>query len=108
MAVVLFWLVLSLIEARGKMTGIARQVTDLQSKMEFFKQANQKLEKFTAYIKNPAYLEQEARIRLNYKIEGEEVAFVYPDKKEGNTATAIEGLSSAPNYLKWWHYVLGR
>lgn len=50
-------------------------------------------------------LEREAKARLNYKLNDENVAFVYERKAEVvQTITAIE-----PNWRKWWRiYILGQ
>lgn len=68
------------------------------------------LNKFLAYFQTPAFLEKEARLKLNYKDPGEEVTFVYKDKNIKSASESIsfeELLSQTPNYKKWFLYLLG-
>lgn len=65
------------------------------------------LGKLLDYYNNPSNLEKEARVRLNYKKEGEKVVVILP------TATSSgDKIISAPslnnenmsNYKQWWYY----
>ncbi len=68
------------------------------------------LNKFLAYFQTPAFLEKEARLKLNYKAQGEEVVFIYKDKNTKKASDSIsfeELLAKMPNYKKWFLYLLG-
>ena len=64
-----------------------------------------RFEKFIDYFKSPQFMEKQARAKLNYKFPDEGVAFVFKDTTEPglNNRPAEE----APNYMKWWYYILG-
>ena len=68
------------------------------------------LEKFLAYFQTSSFLEKEARLKLNYKAQGEEAVFVYKDtnnKKASVVLSFDELLARIPNYKKWFLYLLG-
>lgn len=66
-----------------------------------------RLEKFIAYFKSPNFLERQARAKLNYKSPEEEVAFVFRDPNKTLADNTKNSSENAPNYIKWWYYILG-
>ncbi len=67
------------------------------------------LDKLLDYYKNESNLEKEARIRLNYKKEGEKVVVILPTattSSDGNETTLSSSLNNEnlPNYKQWWYY----
>ncbi len=87
-----------------------REVKNVESKIKEVQNDTDYLNKFLDYFKTPAFLEREARLKLNYKSQGEEAVFIYKDK---NTKKALESISfeellgKLPNYKKWGLYLLG-
>jgi len=75
-----------------------RQVRELEAKISDVQRENNKLESVRGQYQNPAYLEKQARAKLNYKAPDETVVFVYPDdKKPGSSDSGV----SLPNWRKW-------
>ncbi len=71
------------------------------------------LDKLLDYYKNVSNLEKEARIRLNYKKEGEKVVVILPTATTSSDNNEIISVSSAsdenlPNYKQWWYYFFGK
>lgn len=67
------------------------------------------LDKLLDYYKNESNLEKEARIRLNYKKEGEKVVVILPTattSSGGNETifTPFVSDENLPNYKQWWYY----
>lgn len=94
-------------EARMEMKD---QVADLESRVNDLKRNNQFLASSSAYFGSDAYLERQARLKLNYKLPDEQVAFVYKDataKKIASESSLEVQLADMPNWKKWWYYILG-
>lgn len=85
-------------------------IKDFETRVVDLERANQFLASSSAYFASDAYLERQARLKLNYKLPDEEVAFVYKDTSIKVTPPAEEfkvKLASLPNWQKWWYYLLG-
>src|SRR3989344_8367467 len=66
------------------------------------------LDKLLDYYKNASNLEKEARVRLNYKKEGEKVVVILPTattSQSGDETTISLPASdeNIPNYKQWWY-----
>lgn len=83
-----------------------KEVKSMESKIEDIKENNQTLEKLLNNYNNPAFIEREARLRLNYKGQGEKVVLVYRNLVLG-AASASErfSLKNLSSYQKWWHFL---
>ena len=57
---------------------VRRENQNLNQRINEAESARLELERSADYLKSPAYLERQARIKLNYKKPGESVVFVYP------------------------------
>ena len=89
---------------------VGKEVGNVEAKINEVQKDTDYLNKFLAYFKTPAFLEKEARLKLNYKAQGEEVVFIYKDKnpkKESDSISLEELLAKMPNYKKWALYLLG-
>ena len=108
--VIALGLVLSSVSISLQREEIDREVANVESKIEEVQDDTNYLNKFLAYFKTSAFLEKEARLKLNYKAQGEEVVFVYKDKsvkKESSSIGFEELLGKMPNYKKWFWYLRG-
>lgn len=102
------WLVFSLLTLNTHRAEFEKTLSDLGQKVKDAEKDKTYLEKFMAYFKSPEFLEKEARAKLNYKLPDEGVVFVFRDTKPKPTVeTGKKNIDQAPNYLKWWYYVLG-
>ena len=103
------WFGLSLIKVRVQKGMVIKEVQGLEAKIQNLEEDNSNLKKFVEYVKNPWFIEKEARLKLNFKVPGEEVVFVYPDS---NLSSPPPGdfqkrLARIPNWMKWVYYILG-
>ena len=105
------WLGLSVWQIHGQRVGVAGQVKDLESKIAEVQSNNQYLASSSAYFSSDAYLERQARLKLNYKLPDEQVAFVYPDNNRVKVASGEQALkanlATLPNWKKWWRWMMG-
>ena len=86
------------------------QVKDLESRVASLEYNNQFLASSSAYFASEAYLERQARLKLNYKLPDEQVAFVYKDTSVKIASPSQEfkaHLAEMPSWKKWWYYLLG-
>lgn len=100
-------LVFYLIGLNVRRAEFRRAVSDVENKVLEAEEDKTYLETFIAYFKSPQFMEKQARVKLNYKSPDEEVAFVFRDPNTKIEAEAGNRLVGAPNYRKWWFYVLG-
>ena len=83
---------------------------DLKSRIVDLENNNKFLASSSAYFASDAYLERQARLKLNYKLSDEQVAFVYKDTSVKIASPSKEfksKLVEMPNWKKWWYYLLG-
>jgi len=109
-AVLVLWLTLSSINLNSQRSVVDKDVRNAEVKIREVQDDTDYLNKFLVYFQTPAFLEKEARLKLNYKAQGEEVVFVYKDKnqKRESDSLSFEGLlAKMPNYKKWFLYLLG-
>ena len=110
--VIVLWLTLSSVRLGSQREKTEKDVKNIEAKIEEVQKDTDYLNKFLAYFQAPAFLEREARLKLNYKAQGEEVVFIYkdknPEKKSTQDSISFEELlGRMPNYKKWFLYMLG-
>lgn len=72
------------------------------------------LNKLIDYYKNKSNIEKEARVRLNFKKEGEKVIIILPSATStSNNNLSLYGsgnadLENLPYYKQWWYYFFGK
>src|SRR5690348_9226036 len=101
------WLGLNVYRLGLQQGSESAQLKDVQARINDAQQENQILASSSDYFHSDAYLERQARLKLNYKMPGEQVAFVYPDSAS-NSEPVQANQRAMPNWEKWWYYVLGR
>jgi len=109
-SIVVLWLILSSINLNLQKIRVEKEIDNVEAKIQEVQKDTEYLNKFLAYFKTSDFLEKEARLKLNYKAQGEEVVFVYKDKsvkKEIYSVSFDELLSKMPNHKKWVLYLLG-
>jgi len=77
---VLIWLGYLVFKVRAQRDVAVQHVHDLESKIADTQESSQLIASSSAYLSSDAYLERQARLKLNYKYPDENVAFVYQDK----------------------------
>ncbi|OGN01213.1 MAG: hypothetical protein A3I26_03615 [Candidatus Yanofskybacteria bacterium RIFCSPLOWO2_02_FULL_43_10] len=108
--IIALWLALSSVKLASQRAAVDKDVSGVETKIREVQDDTDYLNKFLAYFQTPAFLEKEARLKLNYKAQGEEVVFIYKDKnfkKEPDSTNLEELLAGMPNYKKWGLYLLG-
>lgn len=109
-SIVVLWLILSSINLNLQKIRVEKEVDNIEAKIKEVQKDTEYLNKFLAYFKTSDFLEKQARLKLNYKAQGEEVVFIYKDKsvkKEVYSISFDELLSKMPNHKKWLFYLLG-
>jgi len=104
------WLSFSFIKIKLQDDIVNKEIGDLESKIRSLGDSNISLDKLIGYLKHPSFLDKEARLKLNYKSEGEEVAVVYPDTSANISPSSVDldkQLAERPNYIKWLYYLIG-
>lgn len=104
---------LMIIKLQPSLKEVNQEVNNLDQKITEAQKSVSDLQKLQDYIKSPAYLEQQARIKLNYKKPDENVVFVYKNQYNQNPASASQGANNpAPqnlaNWQKWLKYLLSK
>ncbi|MBI2674763.1 MAG: septum formation initiator family protein [Candidatus Yanofskybacteria bacterium] len=101
------WILFSVISIEAEKGQVKKEETAIENKMAGISRDNQLLERYIENFKNPEFLEKEARLRLNYKLFGEEVVFVYRDANSQKASSSEELSEERPNYKKWWDWLTG-
>lgn len=80
-----------------------QNLSDLNNKISDLADQNSKLEREINNSHEEEYLETQARIKLNYKLQDEQVVFVYKNDKEAQEGETTENnkVKTKPRYLKW-------
>lgn len=110
MIVIGFFLLL-IIKLKPSLEAVSQEVNNLDQKIAEAERGMSELQKLGDYFKSTAYLEREARLKLNYKKPGESVAFVYKNQHAQDPAKpddATELPTTLPNWQKWLNYLLNK
>jgi len=110
LVLILAWLGNGLYDLHARRATTIVQLSDIESKVKDTEDEQAFLASASAYFSSDAYLERQARLKLNYKLPDEEVAFVYRDTSE--KAVSIEEalkdrIARLPNWQKWWYWLRG-
>ncbi len=112
MSLALIVLGVNLIQETYKKYHLSKEIEQLRAEAERLETGNDQLAELMEYLKQEAYLEKEARIKLNLKRPGEKVVIVpegapLPEelKEEGPPEPALVFQTEPKaNYWKWWEY----
>ena len=84
---------------------VKQEIKYIQGNVNQVRQEQEELERKQSYYRSEAYLEQQARIQLNYRKPGEQVVYIYRTASEPQETKPEEPLT---NLKLWWYYFLGR
>lgn len=92
---------------------VKKNLDELNAEIANYKKQKEDLNNLINYYKNESNLENEARIRLNLKKEGEKVVIILPTatstNENGEVISKISGdIENMPNYKQWWYYFFRR
>ena len=81
----------------------------LRAEMANYDQQKNNLNNLIDYYKNESNLENEARVRLNLKKEGESVVIILPmaTSTKNDGVFSLKDIENMPNYQQWWYYFFG-
>ena len=109
--IVIGFFLLLIIKLRPSLETVSQEVNNLDQKIAEAEQNLSELQKLGDYFKSVAYLEREARLKLNYKKPGESVVFVYKNQhiqSPTETNNATKSSTILPNWQKWLNYLLNK
>jgi cell division protein FtsB len=102
------WILFSVISIEVEKDEVKKEEAAVQAKITGISQDNKLMEGYIKNFENHEFLEKEARLRLNYKLPGEEVVFVHRDANSPKASLSEESSPvDLPNYKKWWYWLLG-
>ena len=92
---------------------VKKDLDKLDMEIANFNKQKEDLSNLLDYYKNESNLENEARVRLNLKKEGEEVVIILPTatstgESGGINSQGSENIENLPNYKQWWYYFFGK
>ncbi|TSC74665.1 MAG: Uncharacterized protein G01um101444_226 [Parcubacteria group bacterium Gr01-1014_44] len=106
-----FFLAVSIGKLRPQKTIIDARLQNLEGKITETEKANSDLARLLDYFKSRAYLEREAKLKLNVRRPDENVVFIYEDEKESamnnENSQGFSGLEGLTNFEKWLKYLFG-
>ncbi|MEK7134883.1 MAG: septum formation initiator family protein [Patescibacteria group bacterium] len=86
---------------------VKRDLGKLDAEIANFNKQKEDLSNLLDYYKNESNLENEARVRLNLKKEGEKVVIILPNATSTNENKISGDIENLPNYKQWWYYFFG-
>src|SRR5436309_3203567 len=99
------WFGVSAVNVAARKKNVQNEGQDLQQRISALERENQFLGRSEEYFKSDAFLEHQARVKLNYKFPEEHVVFVYDKTASAQARTLKEEIRSMENYKKWWYYL---
>ncbi|MDO8443645.1 MAG: septum formation initiator family protein [Candidatus Azambacteria bacterium] len=87
---------------------VQKKLNELNAEVANYKKQMDDLTKLIEYYQDPSNLENEARVRLNLKKEGEKVVIILPTATSTNENMTSENYENMPNYKQWWYYFFPR
>ncbi|MBI2057441.1 MAG: septum formation initiator family protein [Candidatus Yanofskybacteria bacterium] len=104
-----FFLSISLVRVRPQKIAVEKHLESLEDKIKEIERSNSSLAKLMAYFKSPAYLEREAKLKLNVRRPDENVVFIFQDEKEvvvkEEKNISLPDLEGLTNFEKWMRYL---
>ncbi len=75
-------------------------IANLEQNLEDLKEKQRQVAERKAYYQSNDYLEQQARLRLNYKKSDEQVVFIYKDSPTPTPKISPKSVSALPKFLQ--------
>ncbi len=102
---------ISIIKLEPALVAVNKEAANFNLKIEEARKTAGELDKQKDFLKSDAYLERQARLKLNYKKPDENAVFVYKnqynqisnDESKKNTAPG-----ASKNWQKWLNYLLNK
>lgn len=100
------WLGVSALKVSVQREQADKEVTNLEARITALEKENERLARLTSTSYSDAFLEKEARLKLNYKAPDEQVFFIYRDTDERKAPVQKEP-ESVSTYESIWNWVRG-
>lgn len=110
---ILFFLSFPLIGKLKKEQQVNKEIKSLKEEISEIEGENRELDKLIEYLESDQFLEEQARLNLGLKKEGEEVLVIKEGREEGRVAGISENgeesgkaetKTEVSNPIKWWRY----
>lgn len=119
LVVLIGFLLISFIKIEPAFTTLHKELGNLDKKIMDIQESTSELERLGDYIKSDAYLERQARLKLNYKKPDEKVVYIYTQGANGaqNNAVLQSKTSEVSKILEselimslksWWWYLINK
>ena len=83
---------------------VEKEISDVKKQISDFETANQDLKEMIAYLNSDQSLEEEARLNLNLKKNGEQVVVINDGNSNASTSSFIVPSKNKSNLAKWRDY----
>lgn len=100
------WLILSALSIKAKREYVSGEIQDITAQINRLKKENDFLSRLQDYFRSESFLEQQARLKLNFKDADENVVFIYPSAEEAKDEISGQEELDMENYKKWWYYLM--
>ena len=105
---------ISIIKLEPAIVLVSKELKNINQKIDEVEKNNLELDKLGDYLGSDAYLERQARLKLNYKKPDENVVYVYAKNRETNGAGSESSQETSKildnkfveNFKKWWWYLV--
>lgn len=110
--IVLIVLIVNIGQESYKKHQLVKEIDQLKLEVGKLEGSNGQLADLMEYLKQDAYLEKEARVKLNLKKPGEKVVII-PERENSSQEETEQALTqgqssdskdAGANYWKWWEY----
>ncbi|MEK7583031.1 MAG: septum formation initiator family protein [Patescibacteria group bacterium] len=95
----------SLVRREPQLAAVKQEREYVRKSIDAARLEQEELDRKQAYYQSTGYLEQQARIKLNYKKPGEHVVYIYRTASEPQETKPEESLT---NLKLWWYYLIGK
>ncbi len=104
LAIIVLFLGLSLIRIQQPIQDLNAEISHINQKLDEVKSKNDDLSQRADYLNNKSYLEQQLRLRFNYKKSDEEAVLIYktqpPVQQSESNNLFIKGYNKFSSWLK--------
>lgn len=105
----LIFIAVSFLKIGPALVAVNKESNSLDKKIADVKKTASDIERLGGYFKSEAYLERQARLKLNYKKPDEKVVYVYPKPdalvKPNSAAEAKKENNFFSNFEAWFNYL---
>lgn len=83
---------------------VEKEIADVKKQISEFERVNQDLKEMIVYLNSDQSLEEEARLNLNLKKNGEQVVVISDESSSASTSSFIIPSKNKSNLAKWRDY----